>query len=97
MPNVPICARHRLVLIGIFVLALMSAFIFIPRKNHENPPNKLIVTKFISHTLPMFNNKAFLDFIDKYLHEQIIKTKNSKKKKNKEPQTHKNIYDRSAK
>ena len=32
----------------------------------------------------MFNNKAFLDFIDKYLHEQIIKTKNSKKKKKKQ-------------
>ena len=31
----------------------------------------------------MFNNKAFLDFIDKYLHEQIIKTKNSKKNKKK--------------
>ena len=43
----------------------MNAFTFILRKNHEHPPNKLIVTKFIRHTLPMFNNKAFLDFIDK--------------------------------
>ena len=25
----------------------MNAFTFIPRKKHENPPNKLIVTKFI--------------------------------------------------
>ena len=30
-----------------FVLALMNAFTFIPRKKHENPPDKLIVTKFI--------------------------------------------------
>ena len=29
------------------MLALMNAFTFIPRKKHENPPNKLIVTKFI--------------------------------------------------
>ena len=43
----------------------MNAFIFIPRKNHENHLNKLIVTKFIRDTLPMFNNKAFLDFIDR--------------------------------
>ena len=43
----------------------MKAFTFIPRKKHENPPNKLIVAKFVRHTLPMFNNKAFPDFIDK--------------------------------
>ena len=43
----------------------MNAFTYIPRKNHENLPNKLIITKFIRHTLPMFSNKAFLDFIDK--------------------------------
>ena len=45
----------------------MNAFTFIPRKNHENPPNKLMVTKFIRDTLPMFNNKAFSGFIDKIL------------------------------
>ena len=43
----------------------MNAFTFTPRKNHENPPNQLIVTKFTRHTLPMFNNKVFLDFMDK--------------------------------
>ena len=43
----------------------MNAFTFILRNNHEHPPKKLIVTKFIRHTLPMINNKAFLDFIDK--------------------------------
>ena len=42
----------------------MNAFTFIPRKNHENPPKKLIVTKFIRDTLSMFNNKAFFGFID---------------------------------
>ena len=47
------------------MLALMNAFTFTPRKNHENPPNQLIVTKFTRHTLPMFNNKVFLDFMDK--------------------------------
>ena len=45
----------------------MNAFTFIPRKNHENPPNKLMVTKFIRDALPMFNNKAFFGFIDKIL------------------------------
>ena len=50
-----------------FVLGFMNAFTFIPRKNHENPPNKLMVTKFIRDTLPMFNNKAFFGFIDKIL------------------------------
>ena len=43
----------------------MNAFTFIHRKNHEHPPDKLMVTKFIRHTLPMFSNKAFLDFEDK--------------------------------
>ena len=43
----------------------MNAFTFMLGKNHEHPPNKLIVTKFVRHTLPMFNSKAFLDFIDK--------------------------------
>ena len=43
----------------------MKAFTFTKRQTHENPPNKLIVTKFIRDTLPMFNNKAILDFKDK--------------------------------
>ena len=43
----------------------MNAFTFILRKSQEHPPNKLIVTKFVRDTLPMFNSKAFLDFIDK--------------------------------
>ena len=43
----------------------MNTFTFIPRQIHENPTNKLIVTKFNRHTLPLFNNKAFLGFIDK--------------------------------
>ena len=60
-------------------------------KNHENPPNKLIVTKVIRHTLPMFNNKAFLDFIDKITGR--IDNKNKKHKQNKELQTNKSIYD----
>ena len=47
------------------MLALMNAFTFIPRRNHKNPPNKLIVTKFIRVALPMLNNKAFLNFVDK--------------------------------
>ena len=69
----------------------MNAFTFILRKNHEHPPNKLIVTKLIRHTLPMFNNKAFLNFIDKI--SSRLDNKNKKHKKNKELQTHKNIYD----
>ena len=64
IPNVPVCALHRLVLIGIF-RALMNAFTFLPREFHENPPDNLIVTKGNRNTLPVFNNKAFLDFIDK--------------------------------
>ena len=57
----------------------------------ENRPNKLIVTKFIRDTLPMFNNKVFLDFIDKI--SSRIDNKNKKDKKSKELQTHNNIYD----
>ena len=72
-----------------FVLAL-NAFTFKPKTNYVNPPNKLIVIKFITHTLPMFNNKSFLDFIDKTWWQ--IDNKN-KKTQNKELQTHKNIYD----
>ena len=47
------------------MLALMNAFAFISGRNHKNPPNLLIVTKFIRDALPMFNNKAFLNFVDK--------------------------------
>ena len=39
----------------------MNAFTFICRKNHENPPNKLIVTKVIRHALPMFDNNKKKD------------------------------------
>ena len=42
----------------------MNALTFASRKSHENPPNKFIVTTFIRYTLPMSNNKVFLDFID---------------------------------
>ena len=43
----------------------MNGFTFIPKEKHENPPNKLIMTEFIRYTPPIFNNKAFLEFIDK--------------------------------
>ena len=56
----------------------MNAFTFILRNNHEHPPKKLIVTKFIRHTLPMINNKAFLDFIDKI--SRRLDNKNKKHK-----------------
>ena len=61
-----------------FALALKNAF------THENPPNKLIVTKFVRDTFPMFNDKAFLDFIDKMSwwidnkNKKEIKTKSCK-------------------
>ena len=69
----------------------MNAVTFIPRENHENPPNKLIVTKFVRDTPPLFSNKAFLDFTDKI--SRRTDNKNKKRQKNKELQTHKNIYD----
>ena len=72
------------------MLALLNAVTFIPRKSHENPPNKLIVTKFIRGTVPVFNDKVFLDFIDKLSSRIDNKTK---KTKNKELETHTNIYD----
>ena len=49
------------------MLALVNNFTFIPRKSHEDPPNKLIQTKCITNILPVFNNKAIFDFIDKIL------------------------------
>ena len=52
---------------------------------HENRPNKLIVTKFIRDTLPMFNNKVFLDFIDKISSRIDNKNKKDKKAKNCKP------------
>ena len=67
------------------MLALMNAFTYIPRKNHENLPNKLIITKFIRHTLPMFSNKAFLDFIDKISWRMDNKNKKHKKIKSIKP------------
>ena len=87
IPTVPICARHRLVLIGIFLVSSFECFTFILRKSHENPPNKLIVTKFIRDTLPMFNNKVFLDFIDKI--SSRIDNKNKKDKKQRAANPHK--------
>ena len=69
------------------MLALLNAVTFIPRKSHENSPNKLIVTKFIRDTLPMFNNKVFLDFIDKL--SSRIDNKNKKDKKQRAGNPHK--------
>ena len=65
------------------MLALMKAFTFLARKNHENLSNK-IVTKPFRRTFPIISNKAF-----GYLDEYIIKTKHIK---NKEFQTHKNTF-----
>ena len=65
--------------------ALSNAFTFILRKNHEHPPTKLIVTKLIRHTLPMVNNKAFLDFIDKISSRLDNKNKKHKKIKSFKP------------
>ena len=57
---------------------------------HENPPDKLIVTNSTRDALSMFNNKAFLDFINKI--SGRIGNKNKKdNNKNKELKTHKNI------
>ena len=64
----------------------MNAFTFILKKNHEHLPNKLIVTKFIRYTLPMFNNKAFLDFIDKIPWRLDNKNKKHKKQRASNPQ-----------
>ena len=57
---------------------------------HENPPNKLIVTKFTRHPLPIFNNKTFLDFIDKISWRMDNKNKKYKKQR---AANSKNIYD----
>ena len=64
----------------------MNAFTFLPRKNHKYPPNKLIVTKFIRHNLPVFNNKAFLHLKDKLSSRIDNKTKNKKKQRVASPQ-----------
>ena len=57
---------------------------------HENPPDKLIVINSTRDALSMFNNKAFLDFINKI--SGRIGNKNKKdNNKNKELKTHKNI------
>ena len=58
----------------------MNAFTFLAIKKHETPPNKFIVTKFIRHTLPVFNNKALLDLI-----LTNIKVKNKKGPKSCKP------------
>ena len=63
----------------------MNAFTFLPRKNHKNPPNKLIVTKFIRHNLPVFSNKAFLHLKDKLSSRIDNKTKNKKETKSCKP------------
>ena len=72
------------------MLALLNAVTFIPRKSHENPPNKLIVTKFIRGTLPVFNDKVFLDFIDKL--SSRIDNKNKKDKKQRSGNPHKYLW-----
>ena len=61
----------------------MNAFTFLATKKHETPSNKFIVTKFIRHTLPVFNNKALLDLI---LTNIKVKTKKDQKVAN--PQTY---------
>ena len=43
----------------------MLSLLYLKKKEHEHPPNKLIMTKFIIHAISMINNKAFLGFIDK--------------------------------
>ena len=58
----------------------MNAFTFLAIKKHETRPNKFIVTKFIRHTLPVFNNKALLDLI-----LTNIKVKNKKGPKSCKP------------
>ena len=58
----------------------MNAFTFIPRKSHESPPSKLVLTKFSRDTLPIFNNKPFLDFIDKISWRIYNKNKKDQKK-----------------
>lgn len=80
MPNVPISTRHRLVLIGRFRVSSYERFYLFSYKKHETPPNKFIVTKFIRHTLPVFNNKALLDLI-----LTNIKAKNKKRPKSCKP------------
>ena len=57
---------------------------------HENPPDKLIVTNSTRDALSMFNNKAFLDFINKISGRIGNKNKKDNNKK-KELKTHKNI------
>ena len=65
IPNVSICAHHRLVLNGIFRSRSYERFHFLSRKTHEISSNKLIMTKFVTRTIPMFNNKAFLAATEK--------------------------------
>ena len=57
---------------------------------HENPPDKLIVTNSTRDFLSRFNNKAFLDFINKISGRIGNKNKKDNNKK-KELKTHKNI------
>ena len=57
---------------------------------HENPPDKLIVTNSTRDVLSRFNNKAFLDFINKISGRIGNKNKKDNNKK-KELKTHKNI------
>ena len=74
------------------MLALVNTFTFIPRKSHENPPNKLIETKCITDFLPVFNNKAIFDFIEKTLRRIDIKYKKDKKTKSCNPQKYLRPY-----
>ena len=43
----------------------MNPFTILAGTINENPPDKLVVTKFIRHTtLPVFDNKTLLDLKD---------------------------------
>lgn len=63
------------------MLALMNPFTFLTKKAHENLSNTLIVTKFIRCIFPMFNNKAFLDLIDKLSWQIYTKSRKHKNQK----------------
>ena len=57
------------------MFTLMNGFTFLARKNHENPPINT------TRTLPMFNNKVFLDLICKLPWRIYNKNKKHKKPK----------------
>ena len=67
--------------------ALLNSFTFLARKNYENTPNKLIVTKCIRCTFPMFNNIAFLALSEKVIYKRIVNKKPKSCKPKKMPMT----------